>query len=182
MWLQMDRKTEPENSKAEEADSHSTETPKLRDSWPFRIKLSSDNIRWDSLKISPSKEFEESILGHMNAGSRKALEAWIPVSILIYDADTCETYNAKMAKKESFWFNPMPCFGEKRAEMREPPCYDLEKAREEFAYSIEPFRHIVKRRDLKRDQEIGLRISGNKTMVEGLEFSVLHSPLLGGIY
>lgn len=158
-------------SKREEAEG----AEKLRDPWPFRIKLSADHIRWDSLKISPSKEFEEWILGHMSEGNRKAIEAWAPVNISIYDVDTCETYKAKMAKKESFWFDPMPCVGEKKSTMKEPPCYDLEKARKEFVYSIEPFRYVVKRRDLRRDQEIGLRVSGNSN---DLEFSILYSPLL----
>lgn len=156
------------------------------DPWPFRIKLTTDCMRWDSLKISPCKEFEEHIVGHMNDSSRKALESWIPVNILIYDVDTCETYEAKLSKKESFWFDPLPVLGEKpkmgageycsssKAVVREPPCYDLEKAREEFAYSVEPFRHIIRKRDLKYDQEIGLRFSGGKVIV-GFEFSVLHS-------
>ncbi|TKY61479.1 40S ribosomal protein S4-2 [Spatholobus suberectus] len=147
-------------------------TLKISDPWPFRIKLTTDRMRWDSLKISPSKEFEEYILGHMNESSRKALESWIPVNILIYDVDTCETYDAKLSKKESFWFDPMPVLGEKpkkgecpcsfKTAMREPPCYNLAKAREEFAYSIEPFRHIIRKRDLKYDQEIGLRYCGGK--------------------
>lgn len=167
-------------SKVGVGSGNNTATPKLSDPWPFRIKLSPDHIRWDSLKISPSKEFEESILGQMNEDSRKALEAWVPVSISIYDADTRETYSAKMAKKESFWFDPIPCLGEKRpAQMTpaEPTCYDLQKAREQYVYSIEPFRHIVKRRDLKHDQEIGLRVSANKLM-NGFEFSVLYPPPL----
>nr|KYP71243.1 hypothetical protein KK1_010492 [Cajanus cajan] len=152
------------------------------------MKLTTDRMRWDSLKISPSKEFEECILEHMNESSRKDLESWIPVNIMIHDVDTCETYETKLSKKESFWFDPMPALGEKPKEgelscslkksMREPPCYNLEKAREEFAYSIEPFRHIIRKRDLKYDQEIGLRYCGGKVVV-AFEFSVLHSSLLG---
>lgn len=166
-------------NKEEEACCYKS-TPKTSDQWPFRIKLTTDHMRWDSLKISPSKEFEECILGHMNESSLKALESWIPVSIHIYDVDTCETYDAKLSKKESFWFDPMPVLGEKPkngAAMREPHCYDLKKAREEYAYSIEPFRHIIRKRGLKYDQEIGLRFSGGRVLV-GLEFSVLHSSLL----
>lgn len=136
-----------------------------------------DRMRWDSLKISPSKEFEEYVLGHMNENSRKDLESWIPVNILIYDVDTCETYDAKLSKKESFWFDPMPLLGEKQKKGVEPPCYNLEKAREDFAYSIEPFRHVIRKRDLKYDQEIGLRYCGGNVVV-AFEFSVLHSSLL----
>ena len=159
--------------------------PKTIDPWPFRIKLTTDRMRWDSLKIPPSKEFEENILGHINESSCEALKSWIPVNILIYDVDTCDTYDAKLSKKESFWFDPMPVLGEKKkiggcssfkAAMREPPCYDLEKAREDFAYSIEPFRHIIRKRNLKYDQEIGLRFSGGKVTVI-FEFSVLQSSL-----
>ncbi|KAK7258843.1 hypothetical protein RIF29_24431 [Crotalaria pallida] len=142
------------------------------EAWPFRIKLTTDCMRWDSLKITPSKEFEEFILGHINESSRKALESWNPVNILIYDVDTCETYDAKLSKKESFWFNPMPVIGEKPT-MREPHSYGLKKAREEYAYSIEPFRYIIRKRDLKYDQEIGFRFSGGRVIV-GLEFSVLN--------
>ncbi|KAJ1417104.1 hypothetical protein SESBI_16791 [Sesbania bispinosa] len=154
-----------------------------KEAWPFRMKLTTDSMRWDSLKISPSKEFEECILGHMNESSRKALESWIPVNISIYDVDTCETYDTKLTKKEGFWFDPMPILGEKPkmsecsspsfkvSVMGEPTCYDLGKAREEFVYSIEPFRHIIRKRDLKYDQEIGLRFSGG-TMTVGFEFSV----------
>ncbi|RDY13256.1 hypothetical protein CR513_01843, partial [Mucuna pruriens] len=148
--------------------------------WPFRMKLTTDGMRWDSLKISPSKEFEECVLGHMNESSRKALESWIPVNILIYDVDTCETYDAKLSKKESFWFDPMPVLGEcssssSKADMRETPCYNLDKARKHFAYSIQPFRHIIRKRDLKYDQEIGLRYCGGEVLV-AFEFSYpLHS-------
>ncbi|MED6218638.1 hypothetical protein PIB30_028481 [Stylosanthes scabra] len=148
------------------------------DPWPFRIKLATDLMKWDSLKIPHSKEFEENIIGQMNETSREALESWIPVNILIYDVDTCETYDAKLSKKESFWFDPMPVLGEKPkkigAAMRELPCYDLVKAREDFAYSIEPFRHIIRKRNLKYDQEIGFRFSGGKVIV-GFEFSVMNS-------
>jgi hypothetical protein len=156
-------------------------------SWPFRIKLTTDHIRWDSLKISPSEEFEEHILHNLNEASHRALEAWLPVEISIYDVDTHETYPVKLAKKESFWFKPTPLFYEKpRKEksffsdatmMEQPACYDLEEARKVFAYSIEPFRQIVKKRNLNYNQEIGLRWSGSKG-VEKLEFSVLYVPRL----
>lgn len=149
---------------------------KTNNSWPIIIKLTTDCMRWNSLKISPYKDFEE-ILEHMNESSRKDLESWIPVNILIYDVDTCETYDATLSKKESFWFDPMPLVGEKssssKATMWESPCYNLEKTREEFVYSIEPFRHIIRKRDLKYDQQIGLRFYGGNVIV-GFEFSVLH--------
>lgn len=155
--------------------------PEDSNSWPFRIRLTTDHLCWDSLKISPSKEFEEHILGNMNEASRKALKAWLPVEISIYDVDTCETYPAKLAKKESFWFKPTPFSYEKprkeKTIMEQPTCYDLEEARKEFAYSIEPFRQLVNKRNLNYNQEIGLRWSGTKA-VEKLEFSVLYVPRL----
>jgi len=162
---------------------------KSNDSWPIIIKLTTDCMCWDSLKISPSKEFEEYVLKHMNESSRKSLDSWIPVNVLIYDVDTCDTYDSNLSKKESFWFDPMPLVGEKikvgkhsfsyssssyEETMWELPCYDLEKARKEFVYSIEPFRHIIRKRDLKYDQEIGLRFCGGNVTV-GFEFFVLHS-------
>ena len=121
--------------------------PEDSNSWPFRIRLTTDHLCRDSLKISPSKEFEEHILGNMNEASRKALKAWLPGEISIYDVDTCETYPAKLAKKESFWFKPTPFSYEKprkeKTMMEQPTCYDLEEARKEFAYSIEPFRQVT---------------------------------------
>ncbi|KAI9084899.1 hypothetical protein K1719_033305 [Acacia pycnantha] len=95
-------------SAEEVADSFATKSLKFRDPWPFRIKLNSDNLRWDSLKTSAAKDFEEFISGQINEDSRKALEVWsvwIPVKVWIYDVDTGETYEAKMAKKESFWLD-----------------------------------------------------------------------------
>ncbi|KAL3030418.1 hypothetical protein AAZX31_03G218900 [Glycine max] len=153
-------------------------TPRMSNPWPLRIKLTNDRMLWDSIKIS-SKEFEEFILGQMNESSRKSLESWIPVNILIYDVDNCETYDAKLFKKESFWFDPMPVLGEKPKKgesMKESSSYSLEKARKEFAYSIEPFRQIIRKRGLKYDQEIGLRYCGGQVVV-AFEFSVLHSSL-----
>ena len=143
--------------------------PEDSNSWPFRIRLTTDHLCWDSLKISPSKEFEEHIVGNMNKASHKALKAWLPVEISIYDVDTCEAYPAKLAKKESFWFKPTPFFYEKpRKEkstqpnatmMEQPICYDLEEARKEFAYSVEPFRQVVNKRNRNYNQEIGMRWS-----------------------
>ncbi|KAJ7977994.1 hypothetical protein O6P43_007533 [Quillaja saponaria] len=147
--------------------------PKPSNPWPIRIKLTTDNLLWDSLKVSPSKEFEDCILEHMNEESRKALDSWIPTNIEIYDVDTCETYKVKLVKKESFWFEPMPL----KATMVEQPCYDLEEARETFAYSVEPFRHIARKRKLNYDQEIGFRFSSCKA-VNRFEFSVLYSPIM----
>ncbi|KAG2695497.1 hypothetical protein I3843_07G015300 [Carya illinoinensis] len=155
-------------------------------SWPFRIRLTTDHLRWDSLKILPSKEFEEHILGNMNEASNNALEAWIPVELSIHDANTHETYSVKLAKKEAFWFKPTPFLDEKQRKekpfypystMMDQPCYDWEEARKEFAYSIEPFRHVVKKRNLNYNQEIGLRWSGSEA-VKKLEFSVLYVPRL----
>lgn len=155
---------------------HSWLTNETTTSWPFTIKLTPDHIRWDSLKISPSKELEEHILWNIDEASRKLLDAWIPIELCINDVDTCETYKVKLAKKESFWFEPIP---EKTSlyheAMVEEPCYDLEKKRKEFAYSIEPFRQITKRRSLGYDHEIGLRWSSSKS-VNIFEFSVLNGP------
>ena len=61
--------------------------------------------------------------------------------------------------------------------IEQPTCYDLEEARKGFAYSIEPFRQLVNKRNLNYNQEIGLRWSGAKA-VEKLEFSVLYVPRL----
>lgn len=146
---------------------------KNSDPWPMRMKLTTDIMRWDSLKISASKEFEDNTLRHMNERSRKALESWIPVKISIYDVDTCETYEANLSKKESFWFDPIPVVDEKPKMSFKTVMCDLEKARKKFAYSIQPFRHIIKKRNLQYDQEIGLRFSGGNVIV-GFEFSVLH--------
>lgn len=153
-------------------------------SWPVKIRLSTDHMRWNSLKMSPSKELQEQILGKMRETSRKQLDAWIPVEMFIYDVDTCETYKVKLAKKESFWFEPAPFLDEKedpypssssKRVLKEQPCSDLKKARKEFAYTIEPFRHIVKKRNLSYGHEIGLRWSGSKS-IDKLEFSVLYVP------
>ena len=35
----------------------------------------------------------------MNEASRKALKAWLPVEISIYDVDTCETYLENWQRK-----------------------------------------------------------------------------------
>lgn len=61
--------------------------------------------------------------------------------------------------------------------MEEVTCYNLEKRRKEFAYSIEPFRQITKRRSLSYGQEIGFKWSDCKA-VGSLEFSVLYVPRL----
>lgn len=163
----------------------STLPAETNNSWPFRIKLTTDHMRWDSLKISPSKEFEEHILGNMNKDSHEVLDAWKAVEILVYDVDTDETYPVKLAKKESFWFEPFSdekqrkgkSFCPNAAAMKKQPCYDLEEARKEFVYSIEPFRQIVRKRNLNYNQEIGLRWSSCRA-VEKLEFSVLYVPRL----
>lgn len=144
-------------------------------SWPIKITLSTDQMRWDSLKISPSKELQEQIIGKMSEASRKALDSWIPVEMFMYDVDTCETYEIELAKKESFCFEPTPCLGEKKRVLKAQPCSDMKKARQEFAYSIKPFRQIVRKRNLSYGQEIGLRWLGSKTIDE-LEFSVLYVP------
>lgn len=154
--------------------------------WPYRTKLTTDQLRWDSLKISEPKEFEETILRNMNEGSYRHLDEMIPIEISIYDVDICETYKVKLVKKEAFWFEPLPLVGEKsKKDMF--PSHPFAKVsgksnnnhtdRKEFVYSIEPFRHIIKKRGLDYQQEIGLRWSGSKT-IDRFDFSVLSSPRL----
>lgn len=44
--------------------------------WPFKLKLTSDHIRWDSIKIPPSNEFEQHILSNLDEGSRRILDSF----------------------------------------------------------------------------------------------------------
>lgn len=150
------------------------------------MKLTTDQLRWDSLKIPQSKEFEEVILRNMNEGSCRVLDEMIPIEISIYDVDICETYKVKLVKKEAFWFEPLPLVGEKSRKDKfsshsiaevSGKSYNLHKEKKEFAYSIEPFRHVVNKRGLDYQQEIGLRWSGSKT-INRFDFSVLSSPRL----
>ncbi|KAL1313025.1 hypothetical protein HN51_039603 [Arachis hypogaea] len=145
--------------------------------WPFRIKLTRDCMKSDSIKIPPSKEFEANILGEMNESSRQALESWRPVKIVIYDVDICKTYDTKLCKKESFWFEPIRALGEKPhvgATMTDLPSYDAVKARQDFVYSIHPFKHIISKRNLNYGQQIGLRVSHDQAVVT-FDFSVINS-------
>ena len=84
--------------------------------------------------------------------------------------------SCKLAKKESFWFKPTPFSYEKprkeKTMTEQPTCYDLEEARKEFAYSIEPFRQVVSKRNLKYNQEIGLRWSGWALWKRSTYFSI----------
>ncbi|KAL6278647.1 hypothetical protein ACE6H2_022248 [Prunus campanulata] len=50
-------------------------------SWPFKLKLKLANLCTDLLKLDPSKEFEEHIVGAMSEANRKLLEDWKPVYI-----------------------------------------------------------------------------------------------------
>ncbi|EEF49814.1 conserved hypothetical protein [Ricinus communis] len=154
--------------------------------WPYRVKLTPDSMRWDSLKISPSREFEDIILQNISAASHKALETWQPIEISIYDVDTHETYKVHLAKKESFWFEPLPDIGQKQQKSATSGIITAPKSSyeskemiaENFAYSLQPFRHIVKKRGLSYDQEIGLNWSGNR-IVNNIDFSVLQAPRFG---
>lgn len=143
-------------------------------SWPFRLKLTTDHIRWDSLKISPSQEFEDHILRRLDEASRKVLDAWIPIEIHIIDTDIQETYRVKLAKKKSFWFEPLPDVKQKK---KNTFSFHRDKARNEYYYSLEPFKHIVKRRNLSCDKVIELCWSGNRTIIK-FDFSVVYSPRL----
>lgn len=155
--------------------------------WPYRMKLTTDQLRWDSLKISKPQEFQEMILRNMNEGRYRDLDdMMIPIEISIYDVDTCETYKVKLVKKEAFWFEPLPVVAENSKKDKfcsdfiakmSVKSYSLHKEKKEFVYSIEPFRHIVKKRGLDYQQEIGLRWSGSKT-IDRFDFSVLSSPRL----
>lgn len=173
-------------------DRSSSTAPESGNTWPYRMRLTTDHLRWDSLKISHSEALEEHILAKIGEANRGALEGWIPIDMSIHDVDTGETYEVKLVKKESFWFEPTP-FVEERVILRkkkslsifcprnlkEVPCYDVEKTRKEFAYSIEPFRQITKKRGLSYGQEIGFRWSGCKLLdIQILEFSVLNVPRL----
>ncbi|GAV63179.1 hypothetical protein CFOL_v3_06699, partial [Cephalotus follicularis] len=147
---------------------------------PFRLKLTTDNLRWNSLKIPSSKEFEDQILANLNEPSLKALDGWSPIEILFFDVDTQEIYKLNLAKKEAFWFEPMPDVGQKKdksspnnAAMIVQSSCDVEMARKEFVYSVEPFRHIVKKRDLSYNNEIALCWAGSKT-INKFYLSVLH--------
>ncbi|KAF5739847.1 hypothetical protein HS088_TW12G01058 [Tripterygium wilfordii] len=140
--------------------------------WPFRLKLTRDHIRWDSLKIPPSRDFEAHILENLDEASRRVLDAWGSVQVSIFDADTCDTHKVNLVKKKAFWFEPFPDVGQRKGKQKTFSCND-----DEFAYSIEPFKMIVKKRNLSCDQEIGFRWSGNYP-VKRLDFSVLYVPSL----
>ncbi|KAL4034592.1 hypothetical protein IC575_003246 [Cucumis melo] len=151
--------------------------------WPYRMKLTTDQLRWDSLKISESKQFEELLSKNMNEGSYRDLAEMIPIEVSIYDVDICETFRVKLVKKEAFWFEPLPLVGEKSKKDKFGSHSTAKlngksyKEKKEFVYSIEPFRHIIKKRGLDYQQEIGLRWSGSKAM-DRFDFSVLSSPRL----
>ncbi|XP_057995810.1 uncharacterized protein LOC131175459 [Hevea brasiliensis] len=156
-----------------------------RNPWPYRIKLTPDSMRWDSLKISPSREFQDHILQNLPEDSHKALELWHPIEVSIYDVDTHETYELNLAKKESFWFEPLPDARRQKeisaSSDRKTPenCSDeFKEMPEKFAYSLQPFRNIVRKRSLSYDQEIGLHWSGSGT-VNKIDFSVLYAPRSG---
>ncbi|CAK7340743.1 unnamed protein product [Dovyalis caffra] len=149
--------------------------------WPYRIKLTTDSMRWDSLKISPSREFNNLILENLSEDNCKALDMWKPIEVSIYDVDTQETYKVSLAKKEAFWFEPFPDVGQRKVKSAssnttlEHYIYEFEQRRKEFSYSLQPFRHIIKKKSLRYDQEIGFCWSGNAT-VDRIDFSVLYSP------
>lgn len=178
----------------EGATESETETPSP---WPFRLKLTSDHLRWDSLKLSPSNEFKEHILANLDETSRNCLEAMKPIEIQIVDVDINETYQANLVKKDLFWFEPIPgMVSKKKSHSRSKTfpiakcCYRPRAIDEEFssdlravdsdevcAYSVEPFKHIVKKRNLSYDYEIGLRWSETEPIVK-YEFSVLYTPMI----
>lgn len=67
-------------------------------------------MRWESLKILHSEALEEHIWVNIGEANRRVLEAWIPIDLSIHDVDTGETCKVKLAKKESFWFEPLTPF------------------------------------------------------------------------
>ncbi|KAJ0078941.1 hypothetical protein Patl1_22680 [Pistacia atlantica] len=136
----------------------------------FRLKLTTDHIRWNSLKISPSQEFEDHILKKLDEASREVLDAWIPIEIHIIDTDIQETYRVKLVKKKSFWFEPLPDVKQKKKD----------KAGNEFYYSLEPFKHIVKRRNLSCDKEIGLCWSAAKPTIHEIREGNMESNVKSG--
>ncbi|KAJ6305854.1 hypothetical protein OIU78_021222 [Salix suchowensis] len=151
----------------------------------IEYKLAVDSMRWDSLKISPSREFNNHILENLSEANRKDLDMWKPVEVSIYDTDTHETYKVSMAKKEAFWFEPFPDAAHRKVKKSaasnktlEHYMNELEQRSKDFSYSLHPFRHIIKKRSLIYDQEIGLCCSGNETVVDRIDFSLLYTPRL----
>lgn len=152
--------------------------------WPFRIKLTTDHLRWDSLKISPSVELGEHIIAKLDEATHQLLDQRHPIKISIYDMDTCETYKVNFAKKESFWFEPFPDIEQISQRisstinitMTDCLCDNHQRSRNEFFYSIEPFREIQKKRNLRCNVEIGFRWSGSSETGNQFEFSVLYDP------
>ncbi|WCJ43178.1 hypothetical protein M5689_023940 [Euphorbia peplus] len=118
----------------------------------FKINLTTDSMRWDSLKIDSSTEFEQNILQKFPSASFEALQQWHPIELLLHDVDTDEYYSVNLKKKESFWFEPLPDVGSKKEKTMERCVSGLK----EFAYCLEPFRHIIKKRSLSYDHHIGL--------------------------
>jgi len=50
--------------------------------------------------------------------------------------------------------------------------HESEQRRKYFSHSLQPLRHIIKKRSLIYDKEIGLCCSGNET-VDRIDFSLL---------
>ncbi|KAJ6413946.1 hypothetical protein OIU84_006701 [Salix udensis] len=110
---------------------------------------------------------------------------WKPVEVSIYDTDTHETYKVSLAKKEAFWFEPFPDAAHRKVKKSaasnktlEHYMNELEQRSKDFSYSLQPFRHIIKKRSLIYDQESGLCCSGNETVVDRIDFSLLYTPRL----
>ncbi|KAJ6682969.1 hypothetical protein OIU74_021095 [Salix koriyanagi] len=150
----------------------------------IEYKLTVDSMRWDSLKISPSREFNNHNLENLYEANRKDLDMWKPVEVSIYDTDTHETYKVSLAK-EAFWFEPFPDAAHRKLKKSaasnktlEHYMNEVEQMSKDFSYSPQPFRHIIKKSSLIYDQEIGLCCSGNETAVDRIDFSLLYTPRL----
>ena len=149
--------------------------PEDCNSCPFRIRLTTHHLCWDSLKISPSKEFEEHILGNMNEASRKALKHGFllqyqfmmvtPVKrilqigkerVILVQTNTVFLWEAKKGKNNDGAANLL-WFG---------------RSKERVCLFDWAFRQVVSKRNLKYNQEIGLRWSGWALWKRSTYFSI----------
>ncbi|KAM1799502.1 hypothetical protein ACFX12_033432 [Malus domestica] len=141
---------------------------------PFKIKLEVDHLHTGVLKIDPSKEFEEHIVGNMTAANQKLLHEWKPVEFTFKDVDTDQTYTITLQKTASYKFLS--------DQSKEQEAIDMRKAKDDFFYTIRPSSRAMDKRQLMTfgDQGIGMpwtapSVDSNKP---ALEVSVLYVPRL----
>ncbi|KAJ0013644.1 hypothetical protein Pint_19912 [Pistacia integerrima] len=77
--------------------------------WLFRLKLIIDHIRWDSLKISPSQEFEDHILRKLDEASRKEKDVEIFVHHIVAKQEDFKALVSDAARTDRF-VNEMELF------------------------------------------------------------------------